>query len=406
MLIRWAKEIFGYDKSDDELIRSTSETIDGFQQMEPAAASAIFGKVMAVSQTISMSTKDVTACIRIYNRMAKQQGLDGYGGQNTKEAIKLLCSAKVLQELGRQHGDADMSDLNQNLNDEFVTNLGWRNSTTNKQIIGLGAMLGNLNESQSKRATLNGVTINGRSIRNLAEAKKLMQEMADQGAYEDIGNLSNQLSAGEAYSSDAQIMGADAQRYQQMMYNSTPRDRARGNQVFDVQSERITGRAIWDEWNRQLQDGGVEQYLLTQLDAATGRKGKEFLRMIPVSVADDSKAINKWLESDAGKVAKAMLGNMHEDLRKDLVSNVSATWGSILNRQNSAAEGKNARDNIRLARKAAAKIQVEGQEIASKQQDETRRHRFQNAVIFRALQQSLDRPPIDAGGPQSAEGHQ
>jgi hypothetical protein len=184
-------------------------------------------------------------------------------------------------------------------------------------------------------------------------------------------------------------MGANAQRYQQAMYDPSTRDQERGERTIHVNAKAMTANAVMNEWNRQLEGDGEGQDLLKRLDSATGNQGKNLLRQLPVGLLDDSAALNKWIETDPhGAGVKKMLSGMSAQDRGDLISNVSGVWGGIVNRENAATEG-HGKDSARLAKEAWSIANGPASEIEEQGEEARRRDRFQNAYIQQLAGESL-----------------
>lgn len=180
------QQVFGRDKSMEELAQLMTQSVDGFQGLDANKATDLLHKVQATSRAVGISTK---AFAEYSQMMSQMYNAVGAGGSSSSDFImRGAMNARTATDAGRRTGDAGLSDANKNLEAAGRNMLDAANSPALRRAQGLASIAANLSPEQRASIRIRGVG----TLADLTMPGGKMQKILDSG---DSAALINMLDA-------------------------------------------------------------------------------------------------------------------------------------------------------------------------------------------------------------------
>lgn len=107
-----ARQVFGMDKSMEELAQLMTSSIDGIQGMDSSKASTLLNKIQAVSRSVNISSQALLEYMKMINSVSESVGMSGLDA--TGLALSSIGTVSAVTNLGRTNGDTLLSNQSAN----------------------------------------------------------------------------------------------------------------------------------------------------------------------------------------------------------------------------------------------------------------------------------------------------
>jgi len=297
-----ASNVFGKDKTSDELAQLMTKTIEGVQGMDPNKATELLNKIQAASRAVDISTQAFASYKTMIDDLGRSMGVRS--GASVQDVSNLAINAKSLTQDGQARRDVNLSDQSKNMEALAWHAADFAGSKTGKKAQTIAAMLTEMTPSQRAAVKMaDGST--GQDFLN--GGMKSLMEGGDIGAIEKmIGHVESGKSGMnvDAFQRRAAFAGEDTARKAQGVFNVGAAGVAIHNKqarrrVFDEMSKVLSTR----ERDAITERGGLAAVMegMTSTDLTDQGKYIEGLNRIGITGAS-AASIAKRLSEEAGAI--------------------------------------------------------------------------------------------------------
>jgi len=200
-----AREIFGKDKSMDELAKAMTSIVDGASSLSPEKMTSVLTKIQSTARAVNISTQALAEYGTMFDQISKSQGLGG-GGVNTAAFLQSVQSSDTVTELGRQSHDVYLADAGQNRRSADNASMSVRGSFAYRNLSSFGAIMANMSDSQRASVSFSGSKITGTGM---VDAIRKAYSSGDAAEIDRLSRMvTTQLNDNGLISSNAVLQGA------------------------------------------------------------------------------------------------------------------------------------------------------------------------------------------------------
>lgn len=175
-----AGDLFGKDKSMDQLGELVTGAIEGVNQLESGQVAELLQKIKATTKTVDMSSEAFVEYSNLLKEMYRSVGITGPAV--TGHVLSSISSAKVATNIGRETGDAALGDYNKNLEASGLNKMRLTKSQGMKEIKAVAAIASKMTDEQMTSVQINGMG-------TMSQVMQSYKKALDEGDTDTLSNI-------------------------------------------------------------------------------------------------------------------------------------------------------------------------------------------------------------------------
>jgi hypothetical protein len=180
-----AREVFGRDKSVEQLGELISNATDGLAGLDAGKTTELLQKIQATSKVIDISTQAFTEYSNLLKDMYRSVGITGASVPDN--VMRSAKDARIATEMGRQTGDSTMGNLNDAMEAAGRNRLNLMRSGGMRQAKALAAITANLTDEQKASVQIKGMG----SLADVMKEGGIFQQALKSGDSETLQRIIN-----------------------------------------------------------------------------------------------------------------------------------------------------------------------------------------------------------------------
>ena len=280
-----AREVFGRDKSVEQLGELISNATDGLSGLDAGKTTELLQRIQATAKVVDISTQAFTEYSNLLKEMYRSVGITGASVPDN--VMRSAKDARIATEMGRQTGDSTMGNLNDNLEAAGRNRLNLMRSGGMRQAKALAAIAANLTDEQKAAVQIKGMGSLADVMKEGGVFQKALQD-GDSETLQRIINAANQ--SGSPYFGK----GAVANKAR----NLSEEDDRLANTVFDFsKTGEIQGKSLRKSLSKGLA-GSLDKGIMSKI----GQEGLDKIlgQLDSFSEAGDRKKVLEVIQKQLG----------------------------------------------------------------------------------------------------------